>query len=123
MYIWLWIAIGGAVGACARFGVNQLFVGCSGWPIATLLVNAIGSGLMGGMMSCCSMNLSTDPIKLGVIIGVLGSYTTFSTFSYETWLFIQQGAWLKAGLHILSNVLLCLLMMGFGHTMGKFFTH
>ncbi|MBL6734391.1 MAG: fluoride efflux transporter CrcB [Shewanellaceae bacterium] len=123
MQIWLWVAVGGAVGACARFGVNQWVVSVTSWPIATLLVNAIGSGGMGWMMGYYAPILATDSIKFAIIVGVLGSFTTFSTFSYETWVLLQQGAWLKASLNILCNVLLCLVMVAAGHAIGKFFTY
>jgi len=102
------VALGGAVGASLRFMLYRLFAtNTASWiPYATLLVNVLGSFLLGLLVGWSGQ----FPIWLrtGLAVGVLGSFTTFSTFSVETLSLIDQGAWFRAIAFVLLNVLLCL---------------
>ncbi|MFY8275031.1 fluoride efflux transporter CrcB [Pseudoalteromonas sp. SSDWG2] len=113
---YLLIALGGALGACARFGVNELALKLlpKGFPFGTLTVNILGSLLMGVLFGLLDREILTNPHRLTLGIGFLGALTTFSTFSLDTLLLMQQGQWLKVALNILLNVGVCIFMAALG---------
>ena len=105
------IAVGGAFGSVLRFLVstwtyNRLG---SGFPYGTLLVNVAGSLLMGLLYTLLVERSSLDPVwRAGLLVGVLGGFTTFSAFSMETLNLIASGELPKALANILLSVGLCL---------------
>ena len=112
------IAMGGAVGACSRYLVSEL---CAtllgrGFPYGTLTVNVVGSLAMGLLIAAFENgNLATEPWRQIIGLGFLGALTTFSTFSMDNVLLMQQGAFFKMGLNVLLNVVLSIsaAWMGF----------
>jgi fluoride exporter len=117
-----YLAIAGALGAVSRFllsGVTYRLLG-SGFPYGTLCVNVIGSFLIGLVMQ---VGLNTDIIpqslRTVITVGFLGAFTTFSTFSFETLNYIQDGVWGMALLNIAVNVIVCLLAAFAGIIIGK----
>ena len=115
---WVFVAIGAMVGGLARYALNLSFVD-SGWLTSTLLVNAIGSGLIGGALVLMEAQSLPEQYRLLFVVGVLGSFTTFSTFSMEV---IQRGfagAWLTAGLHAVVSMLICLLACALGYIIAR----
>ncbi|WP_215397732.1 fluoride efflux transporter CrcB [Rheinheimera oceanensis] len=122
MLTYLAIAIGGAVGACLRFGINELAVNVLGksFPFGTLLVNILGSFVLGWLFALFSSGvLAVSPWRALIAIGLIGAFTTFSTFSLDTVLLMQQGDWLKAIVNVLLNVLLCLTLAWLGLKLGS----
>lgn len=122
MYQIAGILLGGAAGALLRFMVSN---GVYGWlgrhfPYGTLTVNVIGSFFI-GLLTFYFMEreLMTSALARGLIVGVLGAFTTFSTFSLDSFDLIMQGAVWKAGLNILLNVGLCLLAVWLGVLTGR----
>lgn len=116
------IALGGALGACLRFASNELAANVFGkaFPFGTLLVNILGSfmlGLLYGMFH--SGVLVAMPWRSFVAIGLLGAFTTFSTFSLDTVILLQQGDYNKAAANVLLNVLLCLTLAWLGLKLGS----
>ena len=116
-YLYLMVAIGGAFGASFRFFISQLILNWlgKGFPFATLMVNISGSFIMGllyGLIEEGVIELSVARTLIG--IGFLGAFTTFSTFSLDTLLLIQQGDIVKAIVNVLLNVLLCISAAGLG---------
>ena len=109
--LYLSVAVGGALGACLRFFITQLafqWFG-KGFPFGTLIVNVIGSFLLGLLYSLIEHeHIYIVPWRTMLGIGFLGALTTFSTFSVDSLLLLQQGLWLKAGLNVLLNVCCCL---------------
>lgn len=102
------IAIGGAFGACSRYLISELCVSLLGkaFPYGTLAVNVIGSLIMGLLAaSLQSQYLAAEPWRPLIGLGFLGALTTFSTFSMDNVLLLQQGAFIKMGFNILLNVL------------------
>lgn len=103
------IALGGAIGACSRYLVSEFCVLLfgQGFPYGTLTVNVVGSFIMGLLIAAFESEiLATEPWRQVIGLGFLGALTTFSTFSMDNVLLMQQGAFFKMGLNILLNVVL-----------------
>jgi fluoride exporter len=102
---YLLAAIGGALGALARWGLSEAVPSPGGWPGATLLVNVTGCFLLGmllGVLGSRSPEPAWVPPFLGV--GILGGYTTYSTFAVEIVVLVDDRAlWLAAG-YLLASV-------------------
>ena len=86
-----------------------------GFPYATLVVNIVGSLIMGWLYGLIQQGqIEVEFYRTLIGVGLLGAFTTFSTFSLDTLLLFQQGDILKAVLNILMNVVLCLAAAAFG---------
>ena len=120
--IYGFIAVGGATGACLRFFLSQLILQWfgKGFPFATLLVNVLGSLCLGIVYSLIEQEQIEIVLWRTMIgIGLLGAFTTFSTFSLDTLLLFQQGMWLKGMLNIFLNLTCCLLAAWLGTSIVK----
>jgi CrcB protein len=105
------IAAGGAVGSVLRYWMSAWVhsVAGRGFPYGTLAVNVLGCLLMGFLFALLVERLSTDSaVRAGILIGVLGGFTTFSSFSIETFNLLEEGLWLKAGINAGASLVLCL---------------
>ncbi len=109
MWTYVAIAIGGTLGCWARYAQSNLVQAVFGrnFPFATLSINVIGSFLMGFLFIVTLERLMIPPsVRVGVLTGVLGGYTTFSTFEMETLLLAESGEFLKAGLYVALSVVI-----------------
>ncbi|MEX0582986.1 MAG: fluoride efflux transporter CrcB [Sneathiella sp.] len=109
MNMFLSVAIGGALGACARYGVAQVMLRQfgSGFPYGTLFVNILGSFLMGVLIEIIALRWSPSPeLRVLLVTGFLGGFTTFSAFSLDVALLIEKGETLSAAGYILMSVVL-----------------
>ncbi len=116
------IAAGGAVGAVSRYsaslGVYSLLG--RGFPYGTLFVNVAGSFLMGLLSILLVERFNLGPEwRAAILVGFLGSFTTFSTFSIETLNLFEQGDLARAVLNMTVSLLLCLLAVLFGVSLGR----
>ena len=108
----LWISLGGAVGTAARYLLSGWLLRTLGpaFPYGTLAVNVIGSFLLGAIMH---VGLNTTILSPGARLvlgtGVMGGFTTYSTFNYETLQYLQEGAWGLAGLNVSATLVTCLV--------------
>lgn len=122
MYQIAGILVGGALGALLRFWVANGVYGVLGrqFPYGTLTVNVIGSFLIGYLtFFFMDRDMLTSVWSRTLIVGVLGAFTTFSTFSLDTFDLLMQGSLWRAGLNILLNVGLCLLAVWLGVLTGR----
>ncbi|WP_220754285.1 MULTISPECIES: fluoride efflux transporter CrcB [Shewanella] len=113
----MFVALGGSIGAVFRYVISILMLQLFGssFPFGTLLVNILGSFLMGVVYAIGLETSHLSPeIKAMVGVGLLGALTTFSTFSNETLLLMQEGLFVKAILNVLLNVILCIFMVYVG---------
>jgi len=118
----IFIAIGGAVGAVLRYGASLSVYSLlgRGFPYGTLFVNVSGSLLMGLLSVMMLERFDIGPEwRAAVLVGVLGSFTTFSTFSIETLNLLEQGDLIRAMSNIVLSVLVCLVAVWFGVLIGR----
>ncbi len=116
------IAAGGSIGAVMRYLVSTgvyNYLG-RGFPYGTLAVNVLGSLLMGLLYELFLQRLSVSPeVRAVLLVGFLGAFTTFSTFSIETITLIEQGYLLKAVGNILASVVLCVMAAWLGLQLAR----
>jgi fluoride exporter len=108
---YLWIAIGAVVGASARYYLSILISRhvTSAFPYGTLLINITGSLVLGFFLVFSTERVLLDPRwRLLVAIGFCGSYTTFSSYAFESFALMEQGQWLLTGINIVASNALCL---------------
>ncbi|MDB5540068.1 MAG: fluoride efflux transporter CrcB [Devosia sp.] len=117
MQAYLLVGIGGALGAMARFGA-QGWIGslANGFPIATFLINILGSIAMGVLVGVLAKATPQyqDEIRLFVAVGIFGGFTTFSSFSLDAIVMIERGDILLAGVYIVGSVLLSIAGLWMG---------
>jgi fluoride exporter len=102
------IGLGGALGAIARYQVAAMIQARipAGFPWGTFIVNISGCLVMGIATTLLTERLVVNPNwRFLIPIGFIGAYTTFSTFEFETFRAVSEGAWLVGGLNILASVL------------------
>ena len=116
------IAIGGAAGSVLRYGVSQgihTLVG-RGFPWGTLVVNSLGSLLIGFLfVYLVERSAVSEVLRAALFIGLLGGFTTFSTFSLETLVLIEEASYFKAVVNIFISVVLCLGGAWLGMTLAR----
>lgn len=107
----LWICLGGAAGTGARYLLSGWALGTFGasFPYGTLAVNVIGSFLVGVLTQVgLATPLMSPTLRLALTTGVMGGFTTYSTFNYETIRYVQDGSWPLAAANLAITVAGCL---------------
>ncbi len=121
------LALGGALGTLARYGLSLWAMPISqALPCGTLLVNILGSlviGFFGTLTLADGKYPVSEPVRLFVMVGVCGGFTTFSAFSLQTLDLLRSGAWMRAALNVLLSVGLCICAVGIGHLIAAYFNH
>jgi len=119
----LWVAFGSAVGGAGRYAVSGFMARLVGetFPWGTLTVNVVGSFVITFIAALTGpdgrMFMSTD-IRQFIMLGVLGGFTTFSSFSFQTLALVQDGEWLRGSGNIVGSVVLCLVGAWAGHALA-----
>ncbi len=118
---WLAVAIGGALGSMTRYGVALLLptvVGKFPWP--TFIVNLLGSFLIGvAYVVIVEKQILSPEMRLWLMTGFLGGFTTFSSFSLETLQLWQQGQVMQALIYVITSVVLCLIAVAIAVTLTQ----
>ena len=108
---YLWVSLGAIFGANFRYFVSRIITRFSttAFPYGTLFINITGSLLLGFFLIWTTERVLADPRwRLLVAIGFCASYTTFSSYAFETMSYFEQGHWLLFATNILANNVLCL---------------
>jgi CrcB protein len=110
------VGIGGAAGAVSRYAATGWIQSLSGgfFPWGTLAVNVVGSLTLGFVLVWLQATVTSAELRELVTIGFLGSFTTFSTFSYETVAMVRDGEWWRAGGYAAGSVVLGVLAVVVG---------
>lgn len=112
------VGVGGFFGSIARYLTARAAADVLGttFPVGTLIVNVVGSFLLGLAAVVLAMRYVPygDEIRLALSIGFLGAYTTFSTFAYETNRLVDDGSWSLAAVNVAASVAAALLSLRLG---------
>lgn len=121
----LWIGLGGFLGANARFWLGSLvnrWLG-TGFPWATGLVNLSGAFLIGIIATLfIDRSVENEALRLFLIVGILGGYTTFSSYMFEAITLMEQGRWLPATAYLLGSTVLGILACVAGVLVARIWT-
>jgi len=121
---WIAVAAGGALGSMARFWMTGVISALTGprFPYGTLLINASGSlviGVVAGLtLTPARMGMHPD-LRIFLMVGICGGFTTFSAFSLQTLELLQTGDVVPATLYVAGSVILCMLAVWLGWTVGR----
>ncbi len=117
------VLLGGAIGTGCRYGLSLLvysFVERPTFPYAHLIINVSGSFLIGFLAELFETRLLVSPdVRVAILTGVLGGYTTFSSFSFETYALMRDGEMWRAALNVSASVLLGLLAVWLGMRLAQ----
>lgn len=120
---YFWIALGSALGGVGRYWLSGVVARSFGetFPAGTLVVNVTGSFLIGVIAALADTEgrwWIGPAARTFLMLGVLGGYTTFSSFSLQTLHLARDGEWLYAGANVVLSVVLCLLAVWLGNVLG-----
>lgn len=118
----LWVCLGGAIGSGARYLVSQAALSLFGssFPYGTLTVNVVGSFLIGLVMHVALETALLSPtLRIFLTAGVMGGFTTYSTFNYETLQLVAEGDWQLAAVNVVATVLACFVAGALGVAAGR----
>lgn len=120
--MWLFVGIGGFIGSILRYGVSEVFANTSihSFPYVTLTVNIIGSFFLAFLTSYFyDRTFRTSPLYIGICTGLIGSFTTFSTFSMETVQLWRENEYFLAICYVGLSIFIGLYVSYFGVQLGK----
>ena len=122
---YLWVMVGSALGGLLRFTIGRLAIPLDtsiGFPIGTVLINVIGSfviGYYGTITAHGGKYPASENMRIFVMIGICGGFTTFSSFSLQTFDLARSGAWGRALANIVLSVVLCVTAVAVGHRLAQ----
>jgi len=112
MMNFIWVFIGGGLGSIARYSIGKIvFPAHWNFPMATFISNFIACFLLGILMAVVMKNSISDTGKLLLMTGFCGGFSTFSTFTGETFGLLQNGDFSTALINIFGSILLCMLAL------------
>ena len=118
------VFVGGGIGATARYGLQGVVYRVSGaeFPYGTLVVNVLGSFLIGVLMTSFEERFMVNPsLRVFLTSGILGGFTTFSSFSFETMALLRVGSYGLGLMNVAFSVVICLGATWAGMIIGKLF--
>lgn len=118
---YLFVALGGGLGACARHGLGQLSARAfgSGFPVGTMAANVLGGFLMGVLVGWLAEQGGGEGARLLLGVGLLGGFTTFSAFSLDAVQMMERGALGTAALYVGGSVVLSIAALGLGLLLSR----
>ena len=120
---YLWVVVGSALGGLARYSLTRWTLGwSSSFPWGTILINVVGAlviGFFGSFTLASGRFAVSENTRLFAMVGLCGGFTTFSSFSLQTFDLIRSGAWGKALANVLLSVVLCLAAVTVGHLLAQ----
>ena len=122
MSAYLWVSLGAVLGAGARYFLSRLVAKLisAQFPWGTLLINVTGSLILGFFLIWTTERVLADPKwRLIIAIGFCGSYTTFSSYAFESFALFEQGQWALFAGNVLANNLLCLAAVIAGAALAR----
>ena len=116
----LCVAAGGAIGSLLRYGAIQLAMHLhpAPFPLGTMLVNVMGSFVIGLLMARY-LHTPSESAQLFFVTGILGGFTTFSAFSWDALQLLQRGAWAQALMYVGGSIILSFAAVAGGYHMGR----
>jgi CrcB protein len=119
MATYFWVAIGSAVGGVSRYALTRLMVHASAqFPWSTVCINVLGCfviGFFGTLTLAGGRYAVPEDVRMFVMVGICGGFTTFSSFSLQTFDLVRAGEWDRAALNVVLSVVLCLAAVAAGH--------
>jgi CrcB protein len=121
---YLWVTLGSAIGGLLRYTITRWTLAIdtgTGFPYGTVAINIIGSFVIGyfGTLTLHSGRFAVSTnIRIFVMIGICGGFTTFSSFSLQTFDLLRTGFWGKALVNVAVSVVLCIAAVGAGHMLA-----
>lgn len=116
------IALGAAIGANLRYGIGLWAAQRFGtaWPYGTFIINLLGCLLIGVLLTLAANRLTlSEPVRLMLVTGLLGGFTTFSTFGYESFTLFNAGNWLAGAGYVGGSVVGGLIAVVIGVGLGR----
>ena len=120
---YLWVTIGSALGGLLRYSITRWTLTLSTtFPFGTIFINILGSFVIGyfGTLTLQSGKFAaSDNVRLFVMVGICGGFTTFSSFSLQTFDLMRTGAWGRALANVVFSVVLCVAAVAVGHFLAQ----
>jgi fluoride exporter len=120
---YLWVTVGSALGGLLRYAITRMTLTMSaGFPYGTIFINVVGSfviGYFGTLTLQSGRYAASDNLRLFVMVGLCGGFTTFSSFSLQTFDLLRSGAWVRALANVVLSVILCLAAVAAGHLLAQ----
>ena len=120
---YLWVTIGSAIGGLLRYAITRLTLTLSiSFPFGTVVINVLGSFVIGyfGTLTLQSGKYpASDNLRLFVMVGICGGFTTFSSFSLQTFDLMRSGGWGRALANVVLSVVLCVGAVAAGHLLAQ----
>jgi CrcB protein len=128
MAVYLWIALGSALGGVARYALTKYLLPSASvhFPSSTILINVLGSfviGFFGTLTFSGGRYAVPENVRMFVMVGICGGFTTFSSFSLQSFDLMRSGMWGRALLNMGLSVVLCILAVGMGHAIADRMVH
>jgi len=121
--MYVWVALGSAIGGVMRYAISRMMEPVSqGIPWGTIVVNITGCFIIGyfGTVTLAGGRFAEPPaVRIFVMVGICGGFTTFSSFSLQTFELLRTGRWGLALGNVLISVVVCLVAVGAGHRLAQ----
>jgi CrcB protein len=121
--MYLWVALGSAIGGVLRYAISRAMEPVSqSIPWGTIVINIAGSfviGYFGTLTLQGSRYAVSESTRIFVMVGICGGFTTFSSFSLQTFSLLRVGDWPRALANVLVSVIVCVLAVAAGHRLAQ----